>query len=614
MRDENDIMHCNLRVKLCSRLIYCAIHSTRYTGVSNNAQTPMTTNQPRMKIRLPRWWHLLCYLALSLLLWWGVNKLLEPRPLWSIESREGRSLQPLVEQENGHYLLAVEVFHKAGTYSRNPLALVVIDKNSGQVLHRLETADSSLLNYDQVNSIPRIHGDVIWWLAITEILSGFEYRLCAWKYKEENMVRTVHLWQDSILHQLRLQWPGKSKVIVIHHKQNRLESKVWNRLMNTLLSLFLAMECNILFPEIPPLFVTWQLPETPDLQLQKLCQWSVPADRSDAAWEMSEDGNFLVVLEPPGYSGLARQRALASGKEKFQGKELYDLYRSDARGMQVYDTSSGRCLHHYQDEYVPYVSWGWRGSYLITGVVNSNHITEELALTDLLRSDIEWIPSSLDRLKPFPRYVYQINEKGIQPVKMTTALRDTGVQFAFVGKIFQGSIRTWNSGISYLLGIDDDRLNLLQQLHFSESNSSIRQTSFAWLPGWHGQYITSSTNSWLKYISSWKYKWKWFERLYDKLEEQSWIKHSVTTVCDATRQQAFSHAVVADSPQSFSMLFLHKFRMQDVTTVIGSTLQAYELPMQINSPWWARMAAMLPWLWLVFILFRRNNTPGAREK
>ncbi|MBL8822018.1 MAG: hypothetical protein JNJ77_05470 [Planctomycetia bacterium] len=567
----------------------------------------MNTKPPPLKKPRLRWWRLLGCLFLSLFLWWGVGQLLEPRPVWSIDSREGKSLLPLVEQENGHYLLAVEVFHKAGTYSRNPLALVVIDKNSGKVLHRLDTGDSSLLKYDQINCIPRIHGDVIWWLAITEILSGFEYRLCAWRYKKENMVRTVHIWQDSILQQMRLQWPAMSKVIAIHHKQNSLESKVWNRLMNSLLSLSLGMECNVLFPEIPPLFETWQLPETPDHKLQRICQWPVPADRIDAAWEMSEDGNRLVVLEPPGNSSLARQRALASGKEKFQGKELYDLYRSEARGMQVYDTSSGRCLHHYQDEYVPYVSWGWRGSYLITGVVNTNHITEELTLTDLLRRDIEWIPTRVDLLKPFQRYVYRINEQCIQPVKMTTAFRDTGVQFAFVGKIFHGSIRTWNSGISYLLGIDEDHLNLLQQLHFSESNSSIRYTSFAWLPGWHGQYITSSTNSWLKYISSWKYKWKWFERLYDKLEEQSWIKHSVTTVCDATRQQPFSYAVVATAPQCFSMLFLHKFRMQDVKTVLGSTLHSYELPMHIHSPWWARVAALIPWLWLIWIRFRSSH-------
>lgn len=565
----------------------------------------MNTNPPPLKKPRLRWWRLLGCLFLSLFLWWGVGKLLEPRPLWTIDSTEGKGVQPLVEQENGPYLLAAEFFHKGNINSRTPLALLVIDKQSGQVLHRMATSDPNLLQVDQVNTVPRIDGNVIWRLAITANVTGFEYRLCAWRYKEEETEKTVHLWQEQLTHQMRLQWPGKSKIVLIHRQQKSLESKVWNSLVNFLLSLSFGVEFKVLFPELPPWFETWQLPETPDQKLQRLCRWPVPANRIEAAWEMSEDGKRVVMMEPPGNSGLARQRALASGKQLFQGKDLYELFRADARGMQIFDTSTGACLHHCQDEYVPYVSWGWRGSYLITGVVNSNHITEELTLTDLLRRDIEWIPSRVDLLKPFQRCVYRIDEHGIQPVNMTTDYRNSGVQFAFHGGIFQGLLRTWKTDIYSHLRIDQDQLIVLNEIQFPRSPST---PGCPWLPVLSGQqYVTSGSNALLYYLKSWRYKWRWLERIYDYLEKHPWFNQPEITVFDASRQQSFIETYIASQPQSFSMLFLRKLRMQDVNIIHGSTLRAYELPMHIPSPWWARVAALIPWLWLIRIRFRSSR-------
>lgn len=80
----------------------------------------------------------------------------------------------------------------------------------------------------------------------------------------------------------------------------------------------------------------------------------------------------------------------------------------------------------------------------------------------------------------------------------------------------------------------------------------------------------------------------------------------ISQVCDVnTRLICFQ---LTDDPKAFSKLYMQKIHSLD-SIISEGTLYAFDLPLQLNSPWWGRSAAMLPWFWLVCVIIRRIFFP-----
>lgn len=559
--------------------------------------------------RLLRWWMILVCLLASWLCWWSVNKWLEPRPLWSRTLPERRLYSPLCEDADGEKLLVAEMQYDQVRKYRKTKALVILDKNNGKQLHRLEVKEPDLLSDGEMIHVPRILNNAVWRVSTIFKNNVTIHRLHSWKFKEEQIEKIVHTWTGLLpSNYLRLYWPEKSRVIVLNYAwplshfyatpQTHLLVAVTVKLLHN----------QFLFP-IPSWNESWQLPEEAGQSPQRLARWNTPSGYWQSSPNISDNGRWALFTEPWGDARLAAQRGRATGRSNFQGEELFNLFRSESKAILAYETATGKLRNRYQDEKAHQSIGGWQDNCFVTmsfqaspdKVLTLQEINTGAANTNLNLFSHSFI---------YGYHVFRIDADGPHELRWPTGFPPAGVPWSLSHQKLLTSYPllrgyTLRDRLHYALKIEGDQITILRSAKVSEN--AINGWN-SWL-GKAAQYSLWRSSLWARIQLRWQNQWPWLDYLLNKVSPYLKMSMDFVVVDDdsgTVREHSFQQTVCVGSYFEFSHLFLYE--NEEAEKEGGSvTLNCYQLPMRLSSPWWGRGAACVPMVLLLMYLMSRQR-------
>ncbi len=578
-----------------------------FTGViSPCVRHTQEASMKQSRPRLPRWWMILTCVVASWLCWWGANKWLEPRALWSRTLPEGKYYYPLNESNDGRRLLAVEVrnTNTSGAF-RTSGALVVIDTANGQELHRVQVKNADWFFDGEVQHLPRFHDDIVWFLCRDNIASGANH-LCRWNLQTGKLEEDVKLWKFAPF-QPMVSWPIGSKVLLVGY-----------HLPPSLLSMFpypdpfKALIVNGYYYSgllhMPAWFESYQLPEQADQPLRLLARWIPPEGYWSTYPILSPDGKWAVFPEAWGDERLAYQRALATGRTQFRGQELFNFFRTKEQGLRAYDTADGRLSHRLHDPAASYYSSIWGGKYLITDSIHAEESTQ-LSLTELKEGAKDRNRNLFSRTFQHSCELYRVDDNGFHPIRLSWQFDPLPNNLYYHGASLNALQKLDQHDIYHELDVLNDELVIKRRL--SHKRDEQTKSWYRWLPG-TDQYISIKGSLYHRLHLQWDRKWDWLDRVikwidpYLSKEEQVVITEERGS---QSRECSFQQTTFDD----WTVQLTHLYLLQ--TDTIGDvsstrTLNAYQVPLAIPSPWWCRGAACLPVaLLLVMFAIRWKRIP-----
>jgi len=553
--------------------------------------------------RLLRCWMILTCLVASWLCWWGVNKWLEPRPLWSKTLSEGRYYYPLNESKDGRRLIATEVRSTNGKGAfRSNGALVVLDAANGQELHRVQVKDAGWFFDGEAQHLPRFHDDIVWFLSRDNVASG-AHRLCRWNLQTGKLEEDVKTWNFAPF-QPMLFWPVGSNVLVVgsHLPSIVLSLYPWP---DPLKALMVKVFTNNGLLQMPAWFESYQLPEQADQPLRLLARWTPPEGYWSTYPILSSDGKWAAFPEAWGDERLAYQRAIATGRTQFRGQELLDLFRPKEQGLRVYDTADGRLSHRLHDPSASFYSSNWSGKYLITDSIHAEERTQ-LSLTELKEGAKDRNRNLFSHTFKHSCELYRVDDNGFHPIRPCRHFEPGPTRLYYHGTTLNASLRLDQHDNYYELDVEKDELVIKRRLSLQRDEQS--KSWYRWMPG-TGQYISIKGSFYNRLNHQWDGKWTWLNRVI-KWFDPYLSKEGQAVITEErggqSRECSFQQSPFDDWNVRLTHLYLLQTdNMGDVSS--ARTLNAYQVPVAIPSPWWSRGAACLPMVLLLMYLQSRRR-------
>jgi len=555
--------------------------------------------------RLPRWWMILACVVASWLCWWGVNKWLEPRPLWSRTLPEGKYYYPLNESKDGRRLLAVEVRNtNASGAFRTSGALVVIDSANGQELQRIQVKDAGWFFDGEAQHLPRFHDDIVWFLCRDNAASGAN-RLCRWNLQTRKLEEDVKLWNFAPF-QPMVSWPIGSKVLVVgyHFPPSLLSMLPWPDPFKDLIVKGYYYRGLL---HMPAWFESYQLPEQADQPLRLLARWTPPERYWSTYPILSPDGKWAVFSEAWGDERLAYQRALATGHTQFRGQELFDLFRPKEQGLRVYDMANGKPSHRLHDPAVIYSASSWGSKNLVTHSIHADESTQ-LSLTELKEGARDINNNLFSHTFRHSCELYRVDDNGFHTIRPYRNFDPEPTRLHYHGTSLYASLRLDQHDFYSELDVEKDDLVIKRSISLKRDEQT--RSWYRWLPG-TDQYLSIQGSFYHRLHLQWDGKWGWLDRVI-KWVDPYLSKEGQAVITEErdgqSRECSFQQSPFDDWNVQLTHLYLLQTEsMGDVSST--RTLNAYQVPLAISSPWWGRTAACLPVvLFLVYVMSIRRMT------
>lgn len=557
--------------------------------------------------RLLRWWMIVACLVASWLCWWVVNTWLEPKPLWSRELPKKKVFQPVFEDTIAGKVLILETLLSEDGRKKS-VAFVILDRNSGQELYQTVVDDTDMAdNYVPFLNTPRLLNDAVWRIAIQRKNNARFFQLRCWKYREKADETVVHTWQEPQGQALQnIAWPALSRVIVLRYL---ITPMVFEIDLNPNPFKSFAIKCLLEqhLLELPSWCESWQLPDETERLPRLLARWAIPSSRRNTSPVVSDDGQWAAFPESNSVPGKVAQRARASGRTSFQGDELLSLFRSDSKGILIFNTATGKLEYQYHDGAIHSAFAGWHGACFAT--MSDQAIPEKrLSLKEIEDAatarnfNLAW-ETLAHRCSSF-----RLSHDGIHALNWSNAIPHDRSQWFFGDghDQFNGVCSLTDHSNYFTLKEDGDRLSALRT-----ANVAADQTR-RWA-GWLGntkQYLMNQPNQYMQWFKKSEGKWAWLDSLIKLVKPHIRLVNDVVVV-DENAGRPLQHpfpmypCIIFPNPSTHFYLF--DLVMKDDEVEHG-TLHAYPLPLRLFSPWWGRIVACVPFVMLVVYVIGRKHS------
>ncbi len=282
-------------------------------------------------------------------------------------------------------------------------------------------------------------------------------------------------------------------------------------------------------------------------------------------------------------------------------ERLAELSRPSIRGIRVYDTSTGKHTIHLADQAPIHLSHDWLGQLLI---VYSPKIPKdtEFSLTSFRDYQSRYITAVKHRYQ-----VLKVHDGKVQALETPEILHTILPPDPNVNAFY-------SNGASLVLIQPSGKNRVVSEVHASGDVAIIkRSASFpsneetrwvAWLPG-TDQYLAIKSSVHQRLHLKWGNKWPWLDGLLRYIDPWLSKKEDVMVVeeRDGSYQEClFRQELVGKTTSQFSNLYL-----LDKSKQPQFTLNCYAVPVAIYSPWWARGAAILPFVVLIWLMLKRRR-------
>jgi hypothetical protein len=350
-------------------------------------------------------------------------------------------------------------------------------------------------------------------------------------------------------------------------------------------------------------YESWELPDEISSEPRFLARWVAPySGWGTSGPHITDDGKWAVFSEPMGSDYQAAQRAKATGRNSFSGDELFQLFRSPHQGQLVYNTRTGKVEHRFSDHSAyPFVVQSSQ-NYLVMQA-HYPDAKSKVSLAELVAVGKE--PSEMLYRRLFLRAdeLFRIDEKGVTRIKRSDEVQQLslGDRLFFSGNRLQAF--SHENGTHAELEVVGNELKVRQLWpDRDEKLKAINLLPFenqGFVPG-GSQSLPASLRRWLEKSPKLRH---WAEKLWNAIHPK--IGFSVVELMPSDmRYHSFSEQITR--VKNSSMLYCFTLDESD-RPVTGATLNAYSLPMILHSPWWSRVAGLLPLLLLLAYCLRPNH-------
>ncbi|MFT3880502.1 MAG: hypothetical protein QM703_12670 [Gemmatales bacterium] len=557
--------------------------------------------------RLLRWWMIVLCLFASWLCWWCVNKLLEPKPLWSSELSDGRYYHPLNESIDGKRLIAAEMCrtNRRGTVRANGV-LAVIDSSTGQETHRVQVKEAGWFFSGEVEYLPRFHGNVVCFLS-RDNDTGL-IRLCRWNLQTGKLDEEVKTWKHAPFSP-QVFWPIKSKVLVVRYHIHPDFFSLASAWPDPFKASIVQILCNMGLLHMPCWFESYQLPEHAGEPLRFLARWVPPAGYWFNSPALSPDGQWAVFSDAGGDESLAYQRALATGHTEFRSLELFQLFRPEQQGLLAYSTATGCRSHRLHDPAIQYSHINWRGSALILHKIQADEKIH-LSMAEIREGARDRNQNLFSRTFRGSPEVYQVDQNGFHSVRLPSQFEPFSVNLYYHGTMINALQKFEHQHVFHELNLDRGELAISRS--FSIDPKERTERWLQWMPG-TDQYLSLQGSLHHRIHLHLAGKWPWLDTVLNWIDPFLSKEGHLVVIEERdgwTRECSFQQVIFDDWNVQFSRLYLLESTSSgDAPTT--KRLNAYQVPIKIPSAWWSRLAAFAPVVLLVIYWARRKFLPVA---
>lgn len=493
-------------------------------------------------------------------------------------------------------LLCMDFQFDARRTRADPLGMAVLEPSTGKVLHSISVQDRDALTGD--TGYPQFLGDTVAWLKTHRLSNGItEYRLHRWHFRENRISTTEQTWSGFHAH---ANWPDKSNIVVFQYTipQSIYQLGYFNNLYYTMA--VRTLESSAHLPQFH-WYESWELPTGTEAEPRFLARWALPY----RGWEnphITGNGKWAIFPEPFGNDFQAAQRAKASGKGHFTGAELFDMYRSKYKEVLIYNTRTGKVQHRYSDQAAYHsVSQSMQNYFVMHSYFPGSD--SKATLTELIAANFN--ANNYGRLFLQSDELFRIDEHGITKLQRSPALiqAQLGDRLSFAAQRLQ-AFQEYSCQLSELV-IDGNELNTKQVWSLTNGRNTYRPVCL--LPLGNQALVYSEDRqlpeTLIRWLANSPKLLKWVENTWQTLQPQ--VQFTIVDSTDnAVREQAFvcDHRYVQDASH------LYCFDRTNLESAHRtSTLHAYALPMKLHSPWWRRVAGLLPLFLLLAYCLRKNH-------
>lgn len=555
------------------------------------------TKQQRPSSGVFRWWMVPLCLMACWLAWWGMTSWLSPKPAWSIKLTDKRMYYPIQESADHRLLLCVDLM--LDSQNGTPSGLAILETATGNVLSTLTLDDVRPIDmYGNIIS-PRIVGNHVRWFtrqSKDDVVAS--HRLHRWHYRDGSLTDSKHL---SSGYRQFVAGPESSSTIVLGqvfplsvYQLGYIDNPYFTtalRVLNRLgqLPQFICYE-------------SWEIPDEPSAESRFLAHWAAPSPA--CGLQITTDGKWAVFTEPAGNDHLAIHRAKATGKESISGDELFQLFRSAHQGLLVYNTRTGKVQHRYNDNAAYHSVSQVTGNYLLAQSRTAS-TKGTVALSELVAAE------STDNSKLYVNLfdqrdeLFRIDEKGITKITRSQEMNQESIGSRITGS--RGRLMAydhWQSPTAELEVVGDElRIRQIwptppdEKLKagnlLSTGNQAFVHTGHVGLP-----------DSWARWLKDYPRLHEWADKLWNIFDSQPRF-----TVMELTPSGFLQHSFPHNHLMFVSgatQLYCYDV-VRPETDDKSATLIVYRLPLKLYSPWWSRMAGLVPLLLLLAYCLRRRR-------
>ncbi len=545
----------------------------------------------------------LCLLA-CWLAWWGMTSWLSPKPAWSITLPEQRMFYPVQESLDQRMLLCFDVQVETKNRPESLLGMVLLDTNSGYVLHRLSSRDFDAFEVIGSQERPHLHQNYVGWFKRRYHAGETSYRFHRWHFREGRVSTPQHSWKGNDLHS---SYPSQGSIVLFRYT---LPQSVYYLGFHSLAGSRSILAMLNRLGHLPQLtwYESWELPTEHTTEPRFLARWPAPYHGWGTGHpHITEDGKWAIFGEPNGIDMLAAYRAKQTGKFHFTGEELFNLFRSHNRELLVFNTMTGRVQHRFKDQAAAYHHvLQSQGNYLVVNCFYPNP-DSCASMIELQKAGLRPNDDEYQNLFLRADQLFRIDESGITKLRRSPVVKQAqlGDRLFYSGKRLQ--VYQPFSNVFAELEVEGDEMNVKQVWTLPKAKDSYRAGDL--LSQGNQVNIVGEQHPLPDILSQWFVNTpmlkKWAGNVWHFLHPEKMFSIAELTASGSIREHVFAKerdVGALDASQLYTLLVVHP--SEDNCT---ATLNAYALPMKLHSPWWSRVAGLLPLLLLLAYCLRANH-------
>ena len=268
--------------------------------------------------------------------------------------------------------------------------------------------------------------------------------------------------------------------------------------------------------------------------------------------------------------------------------------------------ANGKPSHRLHDPAVIYSASSWGSKNLVTHSIHADESTQ-LSLTELKEGARDINNNLFSHTFRHSCELYRVDDNGFHTIRPYRNFDPEPTRLHYHGTSLYASLRLDQHDIYSELDVEKDDLVIKRSISLKRDEQT--RSWYRWLPG-TDQYLSIQGSFYHRLHLQWDGKWGWLDRVI-KWVDPYLSKEGQAVITEErdgqSRECSFQQSPFDDWNVQLTHLYLLQTEsMGDVSST--RTLNAYQVPLAISSPWWGRTAACLPVVMLLtYALFRRKQ-------